>query len=298
MPANPTLNRKHTKLLAGYTTSLAAYNAASTVEIREYYLRRFMLWAQAEGHGNVLKLGLQDLMTWLAKHIGPSISTKRSGRAALTTFYRWATDVEHTKANPSSKLPPIRSSRGVPNPCPNDVIAQGLSRCTRPKDVLMILFGELQGMRAGEIAQSHSDDVLLATRQLRILGKGNKERIVPLHPLLLEILPTFPAGYFFPSALNATGHMLNRSIGRRIRHLLGYQRGRHAHSLRHKFAVGALELNHDILALRDLLGHANVATTQIYTKASTTRLEAMVTALPEPPGRRARITQLRYELTD
>lgn len=290
------LSKHHQALHDTFTASLSNYRSPDTVELRGYYLHRLMLWTQdTTEHKSVLKLTLVDFHAWLSKDVGPAISTKRSARSTLSVFYDWAETIGKIKKNPARKLPTMRNSIGIPNPCPSDDIQRALERATRPIDVLMLLFGELQGMRAGEISRAHSDDVMIPTKELRVLGKGNKQRLVPLHPLLRDLLPQFPAGYFFPSDLNPSGHMLPRSIGRRIRHLLGFQPGRNAHSLRHKFGVDALELNPDLMGLRDLLGHVSVATTQIYTKASSSRLRKLVDDIPEPAGHRDRIQTLRRQ---
>ncbi|RCS95065.1 tyrosine-type recombinase/integrase [Brevibacterium aurantiacum] len=291
------LSKPHQAIHDAFTTALSTYRSPYTVELRGYYLQRLMTWAQdTTEHGSVLRLTLEDFHTWLSKDVGPAISTKRSARSTLSVFYEWAETIGKIKKNPARKLSSMRNSVGIPNPCPTDDIQRALDRATRPIDVLMILFGELQGMRAGEISRAHSDDVMLPTKELRILGKGNKQRLVPLHPLMQELLPQFPTGYFFPSDRNPSGHMLPRSIGRRVRHLLGFQPGRNAHSLRHKFGVDALELNPDLMGLRDLLGHASVATTQIYTKASSSRLRKLVDDIPEPPGHRDRLQALKRGL--
>lgn len=288
------LSLPHQKLHDSFVSALSSYRAEATVELRSYYLRRLMHWTEeATDHPSVLSLTLMDFHAWLAKEVGPSLSTKRSARSTLTVFFDWAENADLVDANPAHKLPRMRNSIGVPRPCPEDIIHRALQRCTRPIDVLMILFGQLQGMRAGEISRSHTDDVFLTTQEMRVLGKGNKERVIPLHPFLEELIPQFPRGYFFPSVRNPSGHMLPRSIGRRVRHLLGFQPGRNAHSLRHKFGVDALDRNPDLMALRDLLGHASVATTQIYTKASSVRLRRMVADLPEPPGHRETIKTLQ-----
>lgn len=290
------VSEHHQFLHSEFTTALSNYRSPDTVDLRGYYLLRLMKWAEETfEHGTVLELQTDDFNRWLAKEVGPAISTKRSARATLSVFYNWAEVTGKLSTNPARHLPSMRNSVGIPNPCPDAEIQRALQRCTRPIDVLMILFGELQGLRAGEIARSHTDDVLFPTKELRVLGKGSKERLLPLHPLLHELLPQFPAGYFFPSDKNPSGHMLPRSIGRRIRHLLGNQPGRNAHSLRHKFGVDALELNPDLMGLRDLLGHTSVATTQVYTKASSKRLRKLVADLPEPPGHREKLRALRLQ---
>lgn len=272
------LSATHRDLLVSFETALRAYRAEPTVNLRVYYARRLMAWAE-EISFSVLDLGLEDLLRWITKGVGPSAETKRSAKSTLSVFYKWALDMGHVAVNPAERIPQLRRPQGVPNPCPDAILAEGFSRCTRPVDVLMLLLGTYQAMRAGEIALLHSADV--HGDHLRVIGKGNKTRLVPLHPLVADFIQDFPQGYYFPSTENPSGHMLAASVGKRVRYLLGHRPRRNAHSLRHKFGVDALEKNPDLMALRDIMGHASVATTEIYTSASPKRLKFMVESLPE-----------------
>lgn len=273
----------HDNLVREFHDTLRAYRSVATAELRVYYIRRLMAFADANSQ-HVLDLTHRDLTRWLAKSVGQSPWTKRTAKSSLSVFFAWAHTLRLIEHNPADGLPSMRAPRGVPNPCPEPAIREALNRCTRRIDVLMIFLGEYQGLRAGEIAQLHTNDIV--DDQIRVRGKGSRDRIVPLHPLLRDVLGVFPSGYLFPSDKNPHGHMLPASIGRRVRYLLGHQARRNSHSLRHRFGVDALELNPDLMALRDLLGHESVATTEIYTRASTKRLRIMVEALPERPGDR------------
>lgn len=281
---------EHQQVLTDFETALLSYRAPTTVKLRVYYVNRLMRWSEASDQ-RVWQLERSDLMAWLTKGVGPSAWTKRSAKNTLSVFYQWAESTRHIVVNPASRLPTMRAPYGVPNPCPDDAVLRALDRSTRRIDVLMLMLGEYQALRAGEIAQLHTADI--QGDQIRIHGKGNKVRVIPLHPLVRDLVTYFPTGYFFPSDKNALGHMLPASVGRRIRWLLGDQRKLNAHSLRHKFGVEALELTPDLMALRDIMGHSSVATTEIYTRASTTRLRTMVTSLPERPGREAAVHALR-----
>lgn len=278
----------HQDVIASFDTILRSYRQEGTVAQRVYYLRRLAAWAERQ-ETTLWDLSFKDLQVWLTKDVGPSPWTKRSAKNTLSTFYQWAVATGQISDNPAANLPSIRAPEGIPRPCPEEVIQRGLERATRHIDVLMILLGELQAMRAGEIAHAHTSDI--QGDYLRVLGKGNKVRVIPLHPLVKEVLEYIPRGYLFPSDKNPTGHMLPRSIGARVRWLLDGN-GWNAHSLRHRFGVEALEENPDLMALRDIMGHASVSTTQIYTKASAQRLKKMVEGVKAGPGREQRMKQM------
>ncbi|SMY01716.1 tyrosine-type recombinase/integrase [Brevibacterium antiquum] len=281
----------HSDLIEQFETTIAAYLSQGTVETRTYYVRRLAQWASAHDN-HILSLELKDILTWLSKSIGPSPWTKRSAKSSASVFYKWARRHRYTEHNLADDFPTISAPKGIPNPCPESAVTAALRRCTRIQDVMMLLLGEYQGLRASETAQLHTSDFDPVHDQLRVTGKGNKTRILPLHPIVKEALAHFSPGFLFPSDRNPTGHILGRSLGRRVRHLLGHVPKLNAHSLRHKFGCETLELNPDLLALRDLLGHESVETTQIYARASAQRLQKMVFALPTKPDRMSTLTEI------
>lgn len=262
-------------LISDFKTWLLTHRATSTTNLRVYHIQRISRWA-APTH--ILDLEQKHLSDWLLKSIGPAASTKRSARDSLKVFFAWAHAARLTDSNPTDNLPSMRAPIGVPHPTPDDALNQALARARRPSDILMIALAAYQGLRASELAHLHTNDIEAST--LRVRGKGGKTRLVPLHETSRQLLHTLPTGWVFPSTKNISGHMLPASIGQRIRDLFGNVPGLNAHSLRHKFACDTLEARPDLMALRDLLGHQSVATTQIYTRASATRLQEMVATLP------------------
>ncbi|MGQ7786616.1 tyrosine-type recombinase/integrase [Nesterenkonia sp. K-15-9-6] len=195
----------------------------------------------------------------------------------------------HLAHDPTAQIPSIKVPRAVPRPAPSDAIERGLQKATTRRDVLMILLGNYGGLRCHEIAALHSND--FHDGVLWITGKGGHRRIVPAHRLLVELLDLFPAGYYFPSELNPTGHYRPASISRRIRTLM--PDGWSAHTLRHRFATEFFSRTPDLMALKDLLGHASVATTQIYTATSPSRLQAGVLSMPDLDAARSAAQKLR-----
>ena len=146
----------------------------------------------------------------------------------------------------------------------------------------MLLLGSLSGLRVHEMAHLRAEHI--QDGQIRVTGKGGHIRHVPVHPLLSEALVLAPSeGWLFPSDRNVTGHYLPASIGQRIHDLLA-STGWSAHTLRHRFATAVYSSSLDILGLRDLLGHADVATTMVYTRVAAEKLARDVSSISTLPG--------------
>lgn len=130
------------------------------------------------------------------------------------------------------------------------------------------------GLRRAEIARIHSRDLVddLLGWSLVVHGKGGRERVVPLPvPLALELRGYGP-GYVFPGA--DRGHLSARWVGKLVSRAL--PRPWTTHTLRHRFATRAYQLERDLLAVQTLLGHASPVTTQRYVAQDEARLRATV----------------------
>lgn len=260
--------------LTFYNAWLSSHRRPQTVKNRLYYARRLTHWAEERGQ-DFTDLSVQDLTEWLTT-VGPSPSTRKNAADGARSLYRWATLTGITQNNPATDLPHIRVPRGMPRPTPDAVLRRGIERATRHTDILMLMLGSYGGLRVAEIAGLHTNDIL--GNQLRILGKGGHVRLVPISPLLKPLLEATPAGWCFPSDRNPTGHYKPASIGQRIHDLL--DDGWSAHTLRHRFATEVYRATADLLALRELLGHVNVSTTQIYARVAQDKLTHAVDTLP------------------
>lgn len=266
----------HTDMEA-FCTWYASHAAQSTVKNRRYYVTRFLIWADKHDI-DAWDCSAQDFSEWIVT-VGVTPATRKNAVAALARFYEWARIRHPSVPNPAAELPKIRVPRGVPKPTPNMLLSKALETAPRTIDVLMLLLGSYGGLRAKEIAALHTHDVQGGS--FRITGKGGHTRYVPIHPILKPILALFPTGFFFASNRNPTGHYLPGSITQRLGELLGP--GWSGHSLRHHFATTFYQQHRDILALRDLLGHASVQTTMIYTQVNNEQLIAQVADLPLSP---------------
>lgn len=250
----------------------AAHRPSTTIKLRIYQLRRF-----AADHVDrcPCSLELSDLADWLGAHDWKA-ETMRSYRAALRSFYEWALIIGHVDVSPAARLPAIRLPRRLPHPAPEEALRQALSAATE-RERLMVMLAAYVGLRRGEVARVHTRDVEpdLEAWSLRIVGKGGHERRVPLPPAVALALRSLPPGWAFPGQID--GHLSPEYVGKLVSRLM--PPGWATHSLRHRFASRIYDRTRDIVTLQELLGHARIETTRIYTEAPAGALRAAVMAV-------------------
>lgn len=223
----------------------------------------------------------QDIIDWMAGHPAWRPETRAAARASVRSLYRWARTTGRVPVDPSLDLPRIRVPRTRRRGCPDAPLAEALARCG-PRERLMIGLAALMGLRRAEIAEVHSDDIDTAGQVLVVHGKGGRDRLVPIHPALAGQLAAVH-GWAFPGRFG--GHMSVNHVGVLISDALGP--GWAAHSLRRRAATGAYTASHDLRAVQELLGHASVATTQLYVGVDDDAVRAAVGALRLPAPLRA-----------
>lgn len=205
------------------------------------------------------KITRQDVMRWMSTQEWGR-AARASARASLRTFWAWAVATGATTNNPMTGVPPVRQLPGVPKPVPDTVIASTLSHA--PAEIaLAIEVMATCGLRREECAKLRSYDIeaVAGGWTLRVVGKGGRVRIIPCPPLLARKLKV-RTGWVFPGAQN--GHISPGWLGKLISRYL--PPGWTPHKLRHRYASVAYAKGHDIRAVQRLLGHASVATTQMY----------------------------------
>lgn len=250
----------------------AAGRAEGTVQLRSWWITKLAIdCAPAEPH----TIDAETILAWSAGHDW-SPNTRRSCRAALKRFFHWARLAGLRDDDPSELLLSIRVPRPAPRPAPTQVLTAALDTAPTHADRLMLLLASFGGLRRTEIAKVHATHV--ESGFLFVQGKGGVQRIVPIHSMLAAPLERVQrrGGWAFPGRF--TGHASPDFIGKRISRLLGP--GWTAHTLRHRFATEAYRSSRDLLAVQQLLGHASVATTQIYVGVDREALTATVTGIP------------------
>lgn len=234
-------------------------------------IRRGTLVAFASDYA-LAEVAMSDVVAWIAAR--PGGPARRQGHlAGLRGFYRWAVATGRLDHDPTTLIPGYHVPRPAKMPAPEHILAAGLSAAgdlTRRA----LLLGAYQGLRRAEIAAVHSDDV--TDGWLTVLGKGQRRRRIPIHPLLRDDLAALD-GWAFPSPRCPGEHVSPGTIARWITEALGD--GWTPHSLRRRLGTRSYRASRDIRAVQQILGHASVATTQLYVYADEDSLIAALGAV-------------------
>lgn len=258
--------------IEGWTDTLkAAGLSAQTIKSRRYKMVHLAALLMPSGPKDVT--AEQIVQAFARQQWKPE--TRKAYRNTISSFFRWLHKSGRRSDDPSLDVPRVKKPHAHPRPCPDRYIAAAMEKATS-SEKLMIRLGAECGLRRGEIARVHSDDVVAdsAGRSLIVRGKGDKQRIVPLPDDLADIIMD-ARGYLFPGRF--VGHVEESYIGDHISHLLpdGYA----AHTLRHRFATTAYAATHDLFVVAELLGHESVETTEHYVAMPDGRLREATAAV-------------------
>lgn len=209
---------------------------------------------------------------------GLASATIQRRLSALRSFYRYLGQKEKLRVNPALGISAPKQRRKLPRTMDADELQHFLSGSAEDwfevRDLAMAELFYSSGLRLAELTQLDLDSIDPRSKLITVTGKGRKTRTVPVgsHALQaierwLTIRPEQPSERAL--FLSQRGSRISsRSIQQRI-HKLGLTRGMardvHPHMLRHSFATHLLESSGDLRAVQELLGHADIATTQVYT---------------------------------
>jgi len=231
--------------------------------------------ARHAGRRGPWTLTADDLVDWTGTQPWAR-ETRRSVRSSLRSFYAWGVDTRRIRTSPAAGLPSIPQRPPAPRPAPEDAYRAALSRAGHRERLMLRLAGEA-GLRRGEVCQVHSRDLMRDTLgwSLRVRGKGDRVRVVPLTDDLAGELRALGPGWAFPGQVG--GHLSPWWCGRLVADLL--PDGLTMHTLRHRFATRAYAATSDLLAVQQLLGHASPATTRAYVRVDDAARRALVEAV-------------------
>ncbi len=265
--------------------ALEAGHSSNTVESYLRDLRRLGEFATARGMRDPARLTLKALrdFVYLLKDLGLSASSIRRAISAIRTYYGFLVGEGRVKDDPSDRLESPRRGRVLPDTLSVKEVEALLAAPSvdqplawRDRALLELAYGA--GLRVSELCGLGLTDLLLSENLVRIFGKGGKERLVPIGRSVIgaasvylhSMRPTLDRGKSKNRVLlNARGEPLSRvgawGIVRRASERAGITKRVTPHTLRHSFATHLLEGGADLRAVQEMLGHADLSTTQIYT---------------------------------
>jgi integrase/recombinase XerC len=273
--------------------------APRTVEAYAGDLAGFVEWS---GRGGVT--GPAEVDRTLLRRYVAHLATRRYAKrsiarkvSALRRYFTWAARTERIPRDPSTGLSAPRGDGRLPRVLRQDELAtllddppaaiadDDIAIRTRDDAVLELLYGS--GLRVGELCALGPGDLDLDRGRAVVWGKGGKQRAVPLSAPAVDALRAWVDGPRVSVAegaadgdalfLNRRGHRLTPRDARRILDRRAAA-PTHPHALRHTFATHLLDGGADLRAVQELLGHADLATTQRYTHVSRERLRSVYDA--------------------
>ena len=244
-------------------------------------LQQAMTFWQSEGQQQWVQIQPADVRRWLTdlrrkKYAPASIARMLS---SLRSFFRYLQREGVLKNNPSHVILTPRGEKRLPKTLDVDRVGQLLDElpaddAMQLRDRAMLELFYSSGLRLAELTGLDMRDLDLQAGQVRVLGKGNKERVLPVGGKACAALQDWLGvrGQLAkePQALfvGVQGRRIHPSVIRKVLKQagqVGLGQHLHPHMLRHSFASHMLESSQDLRAVQELLGHANISTTQVYT---------------------------------
>lgn len=246
-------------------------------------LQRFRAFLESREIANWEQAGYHEVSDYAAQRYrqGRKSRTIQRELSSLRSFYQYLIRQGLLKQNPALEVRAPKPDK----PLPKTADAETIDRLLRADDGDPLLLRDVaifeliysSGLRLAELVSIDLDDVDLEQRQLRVTGKGNKTRYLPIGSKAvdatkrwLKLRPDYcrdaNVTALFPSQRGQ--RISTRNVQQRLRQLIlrqGIGQSLSPHMLRHSFATHMLESSSDLRAVQELLGHANIATTQVYT---------------------------------
>ncbi|MGV8082474.1 MAG: site-specific tyrosine recombinase [Coriobacteriia bacterium] len=278
-----------TNYVAEYLNHLSAERGASkhTLSAYGHDLAEYSAFLRSRGITDLTAVSRDDITAYIASLRQRELAASTIGRrvAALKGFHKFLVRDGVTENHPSAKLPLPK----VPERLPDAVSVEDIDRLLaqpfpgiaglRDRAILEVLYG--CGLRVSELTGLDLVNVDLESGTLRVFGKGEKERLVPITGMAAHALAAYlRAGRLeldrrrSVASLDASAVFVNRNGGRISRQTVfalvrryGQRVGLelHPHTLRHSFATHLLDGGADLRAVQEMLGHADISTTQVYT---------------------------------
>ena len=265
--------------------------ARNSLESYQRDLTGFRRWAEAAGKNDPARIETADLRAFLLV-VSQRLQARSRARlvSTLRSFYRFLVAEQIAAQDPTAGISAPRTGRKLPSVLTLRQVERLLAAVTgecppdlRDRAILEVLYG--CGVRVSELCGLDSTDLDFRAATLRVHGKGSKQRLIPIGGPALTALDVYRergrrelAGRQATAALflNQRGGRLSRvsiwSLLKRYARVAGLAANVAPHTLRHSYATHLLEGGADLRVVQELLGHADIATTEIYTHVDRTFL--------------------------
>ena len=275
-----------TDYIAQYQTYLTEEKHASANTLSSYIrdLNQFQAWLMQQGAMDLRKVKKETVSAYLQHltDLGKSPATVTRGMASLKSFYAYMVQAGQVKTNPVKTVAPVKVDRKVPEILTSKEVELFLSqpKCVDEKgfrDHAMLELLYATGIRVSELIGLNTNDINLTVGFVRCRGK-DKERLIPLYPTAIKALQDYmhdirPRIVISEDEdalfVNMSGERMSRQgfwkIIKYYQEKAGIEKDITPHTLRHSFAVHLLENGADLRSIQEMLGHADISSTQIYT---------------------------------
>lgn len=288
-------------LLASYLRHLRGQRNMADHTVRAYRTDLLNLFTHLDrlGIDSMDKVDLRALRSWLAKQhtVGHARTTLQRRAAAARVFFAWAHETGQVTTDPAANLRSPKTTRVLPPTLERATAAQMLDEAVttaretggpaaaRDVAILEVLYST--GIRVSELCSLDVNDLDRERRVIRVFGKGSKERTVPLGAPAIRAVDAWLANARSQLMTDQSGQAMfigdrgkridPRVVRRIVHRSLKMTEGAPdlgPHGLRHAMATHLLEGGADLRSVQEILGHASLATTQIYTHVTNERLRS------------------------
>ncbi|HKJ06695.1 MAG TPA: tyrosine-type recombinase/integrase [Flavobacteriaceae bacterium] len=262
-----------------------------TITAYQKDLENFQYFCKNEFQCNLLEVNYSIVRSWIVSLVKANISNRSVNRkiSSLKTFYKFLLKTEQIQTNPLAKHKALKVPKQVQVPFSekeiikvlDEIIVDDDFESVRNKLLIELLY--TTGMRRSELINLKLSDVDFSNETIKVLGKRNKERYIPLLP---SIHNTYNKYIQFREQFKTNQpYLLLTKSGKKIYNTLVYRVinnyfskvstkvKKSPHIIRHSFATHLLNHGADLKAVKELLGHSSLASTQIYTHSSLGKLK-------------------------
>lgn len=286
--ADERLDANAVRWACAFARHLSVERGLSDNTVRAYCIdiRSYLDWAMRSGF-DPLQVEYRRFRRYLVELNASGYTPKTVSRrlSAIRTFFKYLNVQNVTQLNPAAATSSPKLGRDLPRKTSDSDIERLLAVCEddfvglRDQAFLELLYAS--GARIAELARLELADVNFSDASIRLFGKGSKERIVPLYPVALEAVDRYmregrPAlledargnTLFISTRGNAMSADSLRRVFKQRAAQAGLDPSLHPHDIRHAFATDLVEGGADLRSVQEMLGHASLSTTQVYTHLS------------------------------